>query len=325
MSKSTEQIPTDRSGATPARVSAWFMFVYALTVFGIYVALFTPLLATLAVRIAQIVPVADRATSLGAVLAPGAFAALIAAPIFGALSDRTRSQFGRRKFWIAMGCAFTLLGLVTMALGTRLWLLGIGWFVVQIGANAAMAGANALLADLVPENQRGRMAALLGVGLSLSFVAGPWISQFTLGNSLAMFIVPWCVCPLALVMLFAAFKDRAADAFPPLTKADVLSIFWVNPVRFRLGVSQPLSGLSGCRVFFVLSVRIPAGPPAAQRSRRAAHSDALYAHHRNRQPCSDSVFRLAFRSNRSPQTDRADRGTAGSHRSSSNCIFDECE
>jgi MFS family permease len=213
-------------------VSPWFMFVYSLTVFAVYMALFTPLLATLAVRVGQIADAADKATSLGAVLAPGAFAALISAPIFGAISDRTRSRFGRRKLWIGIGCLLTFAGLMTMALGTSLLALGVGWFVVQVGANSAIAGATALIADQVPEYQRGRMAALLGVGLSCSFVVGTWVSQFTLGNNLAMFLVPWSLFPVAVVLLFAAFKDRPAERFPPLTIAGLLRIFWVNPLKY---------------------------------------------------------------------------------------------
>jgi MFS family permease len=223
--------------ATPIKepqktVSNWFMFAFLLTVFAFYAALFAPLIASLAVKLGQISSAGDKAVDLGAILAPGAFAALVAAPIFGALSDRTKGSFGRRKPWIVFGCAVMGTGLATMALGTSLFALGAGWFLVQIGANAALAATNALLPDLVPENQRGKVSALMGIALSLALLAGPYITQFTSHNNLLMFLAPWAVCPIAIIVLFAAFKDKPAGALPAFGLVDLGRTFWVNPVKF---------------------------------------------------------------------------------------------
>jgi MFS family permease len=210
-------------------VSIGFMLAYVVTVFAIYTALFAPLLASIAVKLGQISSTGDKAVDLGAVLAPGAFAALIAAPIFGALSDRTKSRFGRRKLWIVVGCLIMGAGLTIMGLGTGVLVLGIGWFFVQIGANAAMAATNALLPDLVPESQRGRVSALLGIALSLALLAGAYVTQFTAQNNLVMFLAPWALCPVAIILLFTTFKDRAAGPLPAFGLADLARTFWVNP------------------------------------------------------------------------------------------------
>jgi MFS family permease len=220
----------DQSPQQP--VSGWFMFTFLLTVFAIYTALFAPLLATIAVKLGQISAAGEKAVDLGAILAPGAFAALVAAPIFGALSDRTRSRFGRRKLWIVIGCAVMFVGLAAMGLGTSLWALGAGWFLVQIGANAAMAATNALLPDMVPEHQRGRVSALMGIALSLGLLAGPYITQYTAHDNLLMFLAPWALVPIAIALLFAAFKDRPAGPMPAFGRADLIRTFWVNPRRF---------------------------------------------------------------------------------------------
>jgi MFS family permease len=222
--------PAEQSPQQP--VSGWFMFTFLFSVFAVYTALFAPLLATIAVKLGQISAAGDRAADLGAILAPGAFAALLAAPIFGALSDRTRSRLGRRKLWIVVGCAVMFAGLTTMALGASLWALGAGWFLVQIGANAALSATNALLPDLVPEQQRGKVSALMGIALSLSLLAGPYITQFTAHDHLLMFLAPWAIVPIAIALLFAAFKDRPAGAMPAFGRADLVRTFWVNPRKF---------------------------------------------------------------------------------------------
>lgn len=224
---------SDTAGTAPEKpVSTGFMLSYLLLVFTIYAALFAPLLATIAIKLGQISADGNKAVDLGTVLAPGAFAALVAAPIFGALSDRTKSRFGRRKLWIVVGCAIMGFGLTIMALGTSLWALGAGWFFVQIGANAAMAANNALLPDFVPESQRGKVSALLGIALSLGLLAGTYVTQFTAQDNLLMFLTPWALCPIAIFLLFRTFKDRAAEPMPPFGAADLLRTFWVNPVKF---------------------------------------------------------------------------------------------
>jgi MFS family permease len=219
------------SAAPTQPVSGWFMFTYLLTVFAAYTGLFAPLLATITVKLGQISAAGDKATDLGMVLAPGAFAALFAAPIFGAISDRTKSRFGRRKLWIAIGCALMFTGLATMALGSSVMMLGVGWFLVQIGANASFAAANALLPDVVPENQRGKVSAMLGIALSLSFLAGSYISQFTTHNNLLMFLAPWALFPVAMLMLFGAYADRPGGEMTAFTKVDLIRTFWVSPVK----------------------------------------------------------------------------------------------
>jgi MFS family permease len=219
-------------GAPEQPVSTAFMLSYLLVVFAIYAALFAPLLATIAIKLGQISSAGDKAVDLGTVLAPGAFAALVAAPIFGALSDRTKSRFGRRKLWIVVGTAIMGIGLAIMALGTSLWALGAGWFFVQIGANAAMAANNALLPDFVPESQRGKVSALLGIALSLGLLAGPYITQYTSQDNLLMFLAPWALCPFAIILLFRTFKDRPAEPMPAFGLPDLLRTFWVSPVKF---------------------------------------------------------------------------------------------
>lgn len=213
-------------------VSLGFMLSYLFLVFAIYAALFAPLLATITIKLGQISTAGDKAADLGAVLAPGAFAALISAPIFGAISDRTKSRFGRRKLWIVTGCAIIGIGLAMMALANSLMTLGAGWFFVQIGANAAMAANNALLPDFVPECQRGKVSALLGIALSLGLLAGPYVTQFTANDNLTMFLAPWVLCPIALILLFGTFKDRPAEPMPPFGMKDLLRTFWVNPLQY---------------------------------------------------------------------------------------------
>lgn len=70
---------------------------------GIFLAILTPVVVTLALRVDEIVPKGQRGAKLGTVMAVGAVLALVANPLFGALSDRTTSRFAAayRGCWAA--------------------------------------------------------------------------------------------------------------------------------------------------------------------------------------------------------------------------------
>ncbi|MFI9211515.1 MFS transporter [Streptomyces sp. NPDC053253] len=84
----------------PAKAPGTLIFGLAFAQLGLMVAVLTPVMVTLALRVAQVVPEADRGAALGKVLSLGAVLAMIGNPVFGALSDRTTSRFGRRRPWL---------------------------------------------------------------------------------------------------------------------------------------------------------------------------------------------------------------------------------
>jgi MFS family permease len=137
----------------PKPVSGWFMALYAFTQYAHWLAILTPVTITIALRIGQIATPDQKGASLATIMSIGAFCAMIAAPIWGAISDNTRARIGRRKFWIVAGSLFLLAGLSIMALSQSLWLFGAGWIICQIGSNAAQASINAIQPDQVPLEQ----------------------------------------------------------------------------------------------------------------------------------------------------------------------------
>src|SRR5438309_330657 len=85
---------------------------------------------TTAMRVRQLAG-SDSARPISVVLFAGAIVALVGNPIFGALSDRTRSRFGRRRPYLVGGalCGFAALALIGVA--TSLNLVLIGWCLAQ--------------------------------------------------------------------------------------------------------------------------------------------------------------------------------------------------
>src|SRR5688572_24502833 len=73
---------------------------------------------------------ANKAANLAIITGVGAIAAMIASPIAGMLSDRTRSRFGRRAPWMFGGVIAVGLSLVGMGFANGVVQLVIAWTIV---------------------------------------------------------------------------------------------------------------------------------------------------------------------------------------------------
>ncbi|MBA4090850.1 MAG: MFS transporter [Sphingobium sp.] len=195
---------------TRPAVSLGFVAIYVLAQFGIWVALLTPVVMTLALRVGEIASEAEKGRWLGIILAIGGFVALVATPICGALSDRTRSRLGRRRPWLLGGLVVAGAGLLLLGLAPNLLLLGLGWIICQAGFNAMQAGCLPILPDIIPVRWQGRVAGMLGMTSTMGSFAGSWITQYTQGSSLLMFLAPFAITIVSIIILCLILPDRPA-------------------------------------------------------------------------------------------------------------------
>ena len=123
-----------------------------------------PLVVPLLVQ--QFVGEERKATLYGAIRLWGLMVALLAQALWGAVSDRTTSHYGRRRPFILLG---TLAGLgFIAAIGfsaglsgmSGYWMLFAMYVLLQVSSNAAQGAQQGLIPDLVPEGHRGRFSAL---------------------------------------------------------------------------------------------------------------------------------------------------------------------
>ncbi|MER5709537.1 MFS transporter [Streptomyces sp. NPDC002122] len=215
----------------PAKAPGTLIFGLAFAQLGLMVAVLTPVMVTLALRVAQIVPEADRGAALGKVLSLGAVLAMIGNPVFGALSDRTTSRFGRRRPWLVGGMTVGLAGLTVVGTGGSVPVLMLGWAVAQLGCNAAMAAMVSCIPDLVPPHQQARVSGIVGMMTSVAMILGTFLAD-AFETSLALaFLVPAVIGLASVLYLSAVMKDRPAraGAFPPYGFREFLRSFWVSP------------------------------------------------------------------------------------------------
>lgn len=221
----------EETAETPVGIS--FISTFALANLGFYTAVLTPVAMTLAVRVNTLDP-AGKGASLGIILGLGALFALLANPIFGQLSDRTRSRFGRRKPWLLGGVIIGTLAQIVIAYATSLMVIGIAWCIIQIAYNAMLAALVATVPDQVPERQRGLVSALSGMSVYVALLIGSGILSLTGTTSNAMFLIPAAIGLIAILVFVVVLKDRpTVDALAQSTPllSELLGSFWVNPAK----------------------------------------------------------------------------------------------
>lgn len=198
----------EASDGDDRHISVSFIAVYVFAQFGIWVALLTPVVLTIALRVGEIATEAEKGQWLGIILAVGAFVALVSAPVCGALSDRTRSRFGRRRPWLVGGLIVSAIGLVILGTAPSLLLLGLGWVICQGGFNAMQASCLPILPDVVPYRLQGRVAGMLGMTSTAATFAGSWITQFTQFSTFLMFVAPFGITVVGILTLVLILPDR---------------------------------------------------------------------------------------------------------------------
>jgi len=155
-----------------------------------------------------------RNTALGLTTAAGLLVATFTQPMVGALSDRTRSRWGRRIPYFIVGTLLTIASLFAVALAPSLALLALAFMAYEFASNTALAPWQALLPDQVAPSRRGAASGLKTMFEILAFVAGRRTAGYLIADEQILASVAIAALVFGLSMLFttlAARERRAAD------------------------------------------------------------------------------------------------------------------
>lgn len=139
-------------------------------------------------RIAEIAPL--KKEGVIALLAVSAMVvATLANIIFGALSDLTRSRWGRRTPWIIIGSISSSIMLIIIGRADSITILLITWCIYQFCLNAIVAPLLAVIADRIAPRHRGSISSVYAIGYSVGLYGGQIVGAQFLGNIPLGFIV----------------------------------------------------------------------------------------------------------------------------------------
>ncbi|WHU04618.1 MFS transporter [Sphingomonas sp. NIBR02145] len=240
---------TGIASASPAPrsdpLSAAGLAALSLANAGLWAALFGPIELLLAQHSSLLAP-DGKVAVLGMVSAAGGAAAMLTNPIFGALSDRTRSRFGRRRPWVALGALAGAGSLLLLSGAQSVAMLTLGWCLVQASLNAMMTALVATIADRVPVAERGAAGAWFAFAQALGIVGGVALAHATapdLGAGYRSCAALLLVCALPFLLIedpgpTPLPAPPTATAHPPAGTADMV---WAWLTRFCFNLISALA------------------------------------------------------------------------------------
>ena len=211
--------------SVPRRWVAWV----TLAGLGLWAAFFGPIQVLLAQQ-AQLVSPGHKELVFGVVTGVGSAVSVVANPLFGALSDRTASRFGRRVPWVVAGALLGALALVLLAHATSMLAMALAWSLAQASLNAMFAALTATVPDLVPVAERGVVGGWVAVSQTLGIVAGVGIATVTGGLVAGYYATAAAVIVLAVpYVLGSRDVPLPAQLRPPFSLRRFVGDFRISP------------------------------------------------------------------------------------------------
>ncbi|KRL73701.1 transporter, major facilitator family protein [Lentilactobacillus kefiri DSM 20587 = JCM 5818] len=203
-------------------------FLIAFVIYGILNnAAFTLNGAVLLPQHIKDVGIVNPTAAYGIITSVTSLVSLFVGYIWGTLSDKTRSRFGKRTPWIFVGSFVAGIGLYSLGIFESTTSLTLAYIFNTLGQNAIQTPMYAFLADRAPKNVRGTLSAGFGA-TSIGAPVGQFISSYFLGQSFQNtgFIVGGVLIALSglIVLLITPREKSSKDAVIPKEES-VLGVF----------------------------------------------------------------------------------------------------
>lgn len=215
---------TPVTGSWTARLS--------LAILGFWIVVAAPVSVLLPNQIERI-DAANKESNLAIVTAVAAIVSILAAPIEGALSDRTTWRLGRRRPWVLFGAIVCAAALTVQSIQVTVLGVALCWMVAQGAQNSMLAGLTATVPDQVPVRQRGFVSAFVGLPGPLGLVLGVMlVTKVVTSTTAGYLLLAGVLVVLALPFVLTTKEHRLLpEDRPPFELRRFLAGFWISPRR----------------------------------------------------------------------------------------------
>ena len=177
------------------------LFGFALT--ALYQSLHSIILP---LRLLDFVDESQKNTYLGIVTLSGLLLAMFIQPVFGALSDRTVSRWGRRRPYLFIGGVLASLIIPGIGLAGGYFGLFLTYCLLQATTNVAQGPYQGFVPDLVPENRHGVASGVKGLleitgGMTLVYLSSIWMDRYYGGEGSTWL---WLVLGVLTAVMFGS-------------------------------------------------------------------------------------------------------------------------
>lgn len=255
-----EPTPTElfRQSLQPRR---GFVFFLVLAMVGAAAALMSAALLTLTLKATEIDP-ATATTTISISSGIAGVLTLVALPVFGTLSDRSRSRFGRRRPFLVLAAIAFVAGAVLLVSAPNVPVFVAAHLLLMTGFVIASVTIIALLTDQLPADKRGVATALTSMATPIGALFGMAVSV-PFGDALLPLVgIPTALAVAGLILLAVVVRDPKFDfPKPPFDLSAARTMFWVNPLKHpsfawiftsRMLVFSGVAALNGYQAIYML-------------------------------------------------------------------------
>jgi len=209
----------------------WLLIVSLAVVFFVLLTLYVAVLQVLLPNQIQNFDPARKATHLGMLFAITSIFSTTVTPLSGALSDRTRTRFGRRTPWIVMGSVIGGGALILVPYAQGMASITATWLVASIALNSMQTPVTTVIAERFAPGERGMASGVVGAAMTGGVSAGTVFGGLFADNLrfaygvLGIGIMAACI---AFVLLNPE-PQSARQPPAPFRFGAFLASFWVSP------------------------------------------------------------------------------------------------
>ncbi|MBQ1016728.1 MFS transporter [Micromonospora sp. D93] len=207
--RSTDQLVIAR-GEPTSRLRVGRLLALLLPATAAMYALFNGISAVILPGQVEAVDPASKVGNLALLTTLAAVASMVAIPAGGAISDRTRSRYGRRTPWIAAAAVVSAVACILMGLADSLPGLIATTVVLWFAANFYSGALTAILPDRIPQDRRGLASAVIGMGTPVGIVFGVQVAS-RLGQLSAYAVIGAVLLVTTALLLLGAREGSARD------------------------------------------------------------------------------------------------------------------
>ncbi|TKG60503.1 MFS transporter [Prauserella endophytica] len=184
---------------------------YAVASTGMWLAVLTPAQVQLA-RQSEVLAPGGKTALLGLATGLGAAVTAVAVPVLGALSDRTRSRYGRRRPWVLGGALVAAAGLLWLATASTAPAMVAGWLVAQLGLAGVQAALMSTIPDRVPRPRLGAVTGWAGMTQMLGALLGTVLVNRIVVDLAAGYVACAALAVASMVPFLFAHKETRTVA-----------------------------------------------------------------------------------------------------------------
>jgi MFS family permease len=209
----------------------WVLLVSLGVVFFVLLTLYASVLAVLLPNQIQNIDPAQKTKTLGIIYAITSVFSTITTPVAGALSDRTRTRFGRRTPWIVLGSLIGGIALMLVPSTNNLVIITCFWLVATITLNSMQPAITTIVADRFSVAERGAASGVVGAAMTAGVSAGTIYGGLMASHlTLAYMLVGGAIIVVCFAfVLLNPEPITPLEAPPPFRLGTFLKSFWVDP------------------------------------------------------------------------------------------------